>query len=210
MAGLGRQKRKKMNEFPRTAMSQNYKNIEHIGPVLFERSSRARKLNISLKPFKGVRVALPHGISLQQAEKFVHDKKTWIALQQKRMGDLEKQYRKKVQGVDAVDKEAARELLTKRLIPLARKHGFTYRQVTIRTQKSRWGSCSVQNNISLNAKLIRLPEKLVDYVLLHELLHTKIKNHGKKFWAELNRITGDARGMAAELRAYWFMLTEEG
>jgi predicted metal-dependent hydrolase len=58
----------------------------------------------------------------------------------------------------------------------------------------------------LNVKLVLLPERLIDYVLLHELLHTRIKNHGPGFWTELDRLTGDAKGLARNLRSYGMKL----
>ncbi|MEA3348593.1 MAG: M48 family metallopeptidase, partial [Pseudomonadota bacterium] len=63
----------------------------------------------------------------------------------------------------------------------------------IRNQKTRWGSCSAKNNISLNIKLALLPDQLRDLVLVHELIHTKIKNHGPNFWQKLEKIYPQAR-----------------
>lgn len=180
--------------------------IEPIGRVLFERSARARRLNISIKPFRGVRVAIPKTASLQQAEKFVHVKLTWIIKHLERMKVLEQQYRAISEKAPVIDWDAARLKLQARLDTLAARHGFTYNRLCIRNQKTRWGSCSVQNNINLNVKLVLLPERLVDYVLMHELLHTRIKNHGQGFWVELDRLTGEAKGLAKDLRAYGMKL----
>ena len=68
--------------------------------------------------------------------------------------------------------------------------------------RSCWGSCSDKNNISLNANLIHLPLKLIDYVLLHELLHTRIKNHSPIFWTEMQKLLPDTRTLRKELRNY--------
>ena len=81
-------------------------------------------------------------------------------------------------------------------------HGFTYNRVFIRNQKTRWGSCSNKNNINLNIKVSRLPEELMDYVILHELVHTQIKDHSNNFWAAMNRLVGNGEGMASRLREY--------
>lgn len=70
----------------------------------------------------------------------------------------------------------------------------------MREQRTRWGSCSGKNNISLNVKLVLLPEELIDYVILHELVHTRIHNHGKKFWDELDIYTGNAKAVAKRLK----------
>lgn len=180
--------------------------VEPIGRVLFERSVRARRLNISIKPFRGVRVAIPRSASLQQAEKFVHAKLAWIIKHLEQIKILEQQHRAVSENATVIDRDAARRKLYARLDALAARHDFTYNRLCIRNQKTRWGSCSVKNNINLNVKLVLLPERLIDYVLLHELLHTRIKNHGPGFWTELDRLTGDAKGLARNLRSYGMKL----
>jgi len=97
----------------------------------------------------------------------------------------------------------AKKLLPSQLSYLAEKEGFEYQKVTIRNNKRNWGSCSSKNNISLNLQMMKLPDKLIDYILLHELVHTKIKNHGSKFWEKLNEITNNkARELAKQVKQY--------
>lgn len=97
----------------------------------------------------------------------------------------------------------ARKLLPPRLKQLAMKHGFTYSKVTIRNNKRNWGSCSGKNNISLNLQMMKLPNELIDYILLHELVHTEIKNHGADFWKQLDAITGgQARLLAKKVKQF--------
>ncbi len=176
--------------------------IDGIGSVLFERSKRAKHVNISVKPFKGVRVAVPDGLSFKKAEEFVNTKTGWI---QKHLYMM-KQYEEKSQLASDtlvdIDKSRAKRKLIRRLKYLALKHEFTYNRVFIRNQKTRWGSCSRKNNISLNMKIMRLPEELTDYVILHELAHIRFKNHSNGFWVELNRLVGNGKGMASRLREY--------
>ncbi len=182
--------------------NSNTVEIDGVGSVLFERSKRAKHMNISVKPFMGVRVAVPDGLSFKKAEEFVYTKTDWIQRHLVRM----KQYEEKSQltsgtSVD-VDRAKAKRKLTRRLKHLALKHRFTYNRVFIRNQKTRWGSCSHKNNINLNMKIIRLPEELMDYVILHELTHIRFKHHSSDFWAELNRLVGNGKGMALRLREY--------
>ena len=94
----------------------------------------------------------------------------------------------------------ARKRLLARLYLLGEQYGFTYNKVPIRNQKTRWASCSHKNNISSNVKLILLPKELIDYVMLHELVHTRIHNHSKIFWAELDRYVGNSKIIAKQLR----------
>jgi len=93
--------------------------------------------------------------------------------------------------------------LPRRLSVLAESHGFKFNKVTIRDNRRNWGSCSSQNNISLNLQMMKLPEELIDYILLHELVHTEIKNHGPKFWQRLDDVSGgQARQLAREVKKY--------
>ncbi len=85
---------------------------------------------------------------------------------------------------------------------LAKQHGYQYRRVYLKNMKSRWGSCSAALNINLNIHLMMLPEYLIDYVILHELVHTVHKNHGPGFWHELDRLTGHAKALDKELNNY--------
>jgi hypothetical protein len=94
-------------------------------------------------------------------------------------------------------------LLPKRLTELAHKFGFSYNKVSIRNNKRNWGSCSSRNNISLNLQMMKLPDQLIDYILLHELVHTEIKDHSERFWKKLDEVTGSkARELAKEVKKY--------
>jgi len=96
----------------------------------------------------------------------------------------------------------AKSILPGRTADLARIYGFQYRSISIKNMKSRWGSCTGHNGINLNLHLVRLPDHLRDYIILHELVHTVHKNHGKYFWQRLDMLCGDAKGLAAELKKF--------
>jgi hypothetical protein len=86
---------------------------------------------------------------------------------------------------------------------LAIQHNLTYGRIAFRDNKTRWGSCSRENNISLNIHLMRLPDHLCKYVILHELAHTLYKHHQKAFWQYLDRLTGGrANDLDRELNRY--------
>jgi predicted metal-dependent hydrolase len=80
-------------------------------------------------------------------------------------------------------RDQAENLLPKRLSTLAQKFDFEYKSISIRQLKARWGSCNSKNEITLNFFLMQLPWDLIDYVLLHELSHTKALHHGPEFWS---------------------------
>ncbi len=96
----------------------------------------------------------------------------------------------------------AKQYLPYRLYELANRSSLSYAKVSIRNNSSRWGSCSFKNNINLNLHLMRLPDHLIDYVLYHELAHTKIKNHSKEFWEFLCRICPNAKLLDKELKQH--------
>jgi hypothetical protein len=98
--------------------------------------------------------------------------------------------------------QEAQTLLPQRLRLLAVKYGFTYQKVSTRHLKSRWGSCNQDNMIGLNIFLMQLPWQLIDYVLLHELVHTKVHNHSAKYWNELQRCLPNAKQLRREMHNY--------
>jgi predicted metal-dependent hydrolase len=176
-----------------------------VGPIKMERSSRAKHISVSVRPYRGVRVAVPRGVSFARAESFARSKAGWIKKNVAKMEQMERAARI-LSEKSPLDRRAAGKQLVDRLDSLALKHGFQYNRVFIRNQKTRWGSCSGKNNINLNVNLVRLPDELRDYTILHELVHTRIKNHGKRFWAQLDRLLGDAAKLDRALNDYNFLL----
>ena len=167
--------------------------IDNLGPIIFVSSSRAQRINISVKAAGGIRVAIPKRASLKDAQQFVLSKQAWIEKQLIRLKKVQDEAHKFSEKVKGLDINEAANQITSRLQELAQEHNFSYNRLTIRNQKTRWGSCSAQNNLSLNIKLALLPDELRDLVLVHELIHTKIKNHGPQFWQKLEEIYPQAR-----------------
>jgi predicted metal-dependent hydrolase len=180
--------------------------VDGIGLIRLKRSRRARNMNLTVKPFSGVGVTIPRGVSLKQVEQFVVSKTDWIAKHLAEARQLEKRRLHADSVIEETDAGEARKFLVQKLKTLAEQHGFKVGKVSVRKQKTRWGSCSVNNNISLNINLIHLPQQLATYVILHELLHTRIKNHGRQFWRELDELVGDARSLRSQLNEYSYLL----
>ncbi|MBW1894808.1 MAG: M48 family metallopeptidase [Deltaproteobacteria bacterium] len=174
--------------------------------ILLERSDRAKHISISIKPFYGVRVAVPCRVSFKKAEKVARSKIGWIEKHLRKMKQTEKNHRELTENSKPIDKKEAGMQLVQRLNELSKKHGFAYNKVFIKNQKTRWGSCSEKNNINLNYNLARLPDELIDYTLLHELVHTRVKDHSKRFWDQLDRITKDAKKLDRRLRDHSLLL----
>lgn len=91
------------------------------------------------------------------------------------------------QAFETFFRDKAMEKIVPRVKKWSRKTGFEYNEVKIRKLDKRWGSCTASNNIVINIDAIKLPFSLIDYLIVHELVHIKIKNHSKEFWAEVSK-----------------------
>jgi predicted metal-dependent hydrolase len=221
--------------------------------VAFFRSNRAKRLNITIKPFTGVRVSVPHSVSFKKAKQATEERIDWIKSHLSKMQkaedlftvfNLDTKFQTRTHHLDmkvsetatlksvvrnnkinvsipvsnkvedaevqneirkAIERawrKEAKDYLPKRVKELAAKHKFHYKNVAIKNAKTRWGSCSFDNNINLSLHLMRLPDHLVDYVILHELVHTKVKNHSRDFWQLLDIVSGNAKKLDREVKEY--------
>ena len=181
-------------------MSTSTLTIPSLGSVTFAKSPRAKYQRITIRPDKTITVTIPRSGSISEAKQFLKSKISWIQKQLQKI-DQHTQCRD-MPDVD-IDLEKAQVDLFNRLDHFSKNHSFSYNRAGFRCQKTRWGSCSGGNNISLNVNVSFLPEELQDYVLLHELVHTKVKNHSRKFWAELDKYTqGQAKELSKKLKKY--------
>lgn len=181
-------------------MKEYKKEFPGIGEILFEKSKKAKRLNITVRPSRGIRVAVPRGCTFKTAEKFTMANLEWI--RQKTCAQSQRTDRQQKVDIPNIPRKEAREILIKRLEKLSEATGLSYNRVFIKNQKTLWGSCSSRKNINLNIKLLSLPKHLMDYVILHELVHTRILNHSKLFWDSLEKLLPDCKKMRKELHQY--------
>lgn len=177
------------------------KTVHHpgVGPVDFVRCGRAKYLRLTIRPESTVRLTLPRRVSVEEAQRFLRSRTDWIRGHLERIRE-ERARRQEQPTLSNQEFIAAQRRLIDRLCELAAAHGFRFNRVTMRCQKTRWGSCSGLDNINLNVNLIFLPAHLQDYVLLHELSHLRHRNHGRQFWDELSRLCNtDAKALQKEL-----------
>ena len=172
---------------------------------MLERSRRAKHFNLTIKPMNVIRVAVPPGVSFMDAELFARSKKQWLRKHLEKIEVMAREIEDAV-AVYPVDRRAARQVLVCRLNQLSEALCLPYNKVFVKCQKTRWGSCSMANNINLNLNLVRLPQELMDYAIIHELVHTKVKNHGRQFWERLTLCLPDAESLDRELDRYWVLL----
>ncbi len=149
------------------------------------RSSR-RTVSIQITPDGQVLVRCPNRMPAQAVEAFVREKSGWI----KKHMEKKAEQPKATPFTDAQLKALAAQtkaLLQDRLPLFARKIGVTYQRVTVRRQRTRWGSCSSKGNLNFNCLLTLVPPDVFDYVVVHELCHRKEMNHSAQFWAEVEK-----------------------
>lgn len=157
--------------------------------------SRRRTLGIEVGRGGEVKARIPIGISDREAERFVRQHLDWILKKRVQAQLREKQRKENVfsQGIPMLSQMHRNQLdemkvkFDQKTSGYARKMGVTYGRITIRNQKTRWGSCSSRGNLNFNYRLFFLPEELMDYVIIHELAHRKHMNHSADFWKEVER-----------------------
>jgi hypothetical protein len=179
-------------------------NLDISAPVNYVRSARARRMRITVRPEPAVIVTVPLRGSLAEAQRFVASKQAWITKHLQRMAQRQQHHTQEPPpDLSKVDLAKAQNELFARLEAFSRQHELPYRRAAFRCQKSKWGSCSSQNNLSLNINMVFLPDHLQDYLLLHELAHVRHKHHGAAFWAELDRLCGGrAKALSKELKQH--------
>ena len=147
--------------------------------------SKRKTYGIHVAPGGKVTVRIPLRGSEKFAISLAESKKNWIASCVLKLQNVPVQRAKtpSEKRLEAIYRKAAREYFPKRVSHYARMLGVTYGKISIRDQKTRWGSCSSEGNLSFNWRLILAPPDVLDYVVIHELCHRKEMNHSKEFWA---------------------------
>lgn len=149
----------------------------------FDSRAEAIKLHSNQILYLGEKYSFYHFSDLKRRVIINHDHKTIRSgLELLDSVILEKWYRKQ-----------ARKIFLERLEHYSNKHNFIYNKVFIRAQKSKWGNCSPKKNLSFNWRLIKAPLFVIDYIVVHELVHTEILNHTKQFWMKLKLIYPEYR-----------------
>ena len=174
--------------------------------VLLVRSSR-KTLAVQIRTDGTVIARAPLRMPKDRILCFLSEKASWIRMQQGKMQEREKMRQQARIHLDAAQekelRERAKSVLAQRTAYFARQVGVTYGRITVRDQKTRWGSCSQTGNLNFNFRLILAPLEVLDYVVVHELCHRRQMNHSTQFWQEVAQVLPDYRKRKA-----W--LTENG
>lgn len=157
--------------------------------------SSRKSIAIELR-MDGILVRAPKGMSCGEINAFIHEKRGWIEKHLVKMQDRKKD----LEQIPLFTRDEIRELAKKALVVIPEKVkkyaplvGVTYGRITIRNQRSRWGSCSSKGNLNFNCLLMLFPEDVMDYVVVHELCHRKQMNHSAEFYVEVERVFPEYR-----------------
>ena len=157
-------------------------------PYRIIRSNR-RTVAIQIMPGGEVVVRCPKRMRSEEIRKFVEKKSAWI--EKHCLDSVSRNIAKFTpQEIESLKKQA-KALITERVLHYASQLGVTYGTITIRAQRTRWGSCSSKGNLSFNCLLALVPQDVLDYVVVHELCHRKEMNHSPRFWITVENIMPD-------------------
>ncbi len=153
----------------------------------FTRSARVRHMRITVYPTGSVKVTAPRLIPEFIIRRFVASKADWISKKVEQFKSRpptpdHPQWGTGTRREYMKFKDAAYELATGKVAYFSEKYAVKYGAITIRNQKSRWGSCTKEGNLSFSYRMIFLPPELQDYLVVHEVCHIKELNHSKTFW----------------------------
>ena len=168
------------------------------------RSDR-RSIGIEVDREGKVTVRAPYSCEEKRIDRFLLEKENWIRQKVKLQKENAMKRQEKREMPEAEKKyyrNLAREVLGARTGYYARKMDVTYGRISIREQKTRWGSCSSAGNVNFNYQLYYLTDELLDYVVVHELAHRRHMNHSKEFWSEVARYCPDYRARRKQLKEY--------
>ena len=170
--------------------------------IIIKRSAR-RTLALEILPDGSVLVRAPYRLSERYIRGFLAAKGDWIEEHRRRMARRQAALagvRPLTEGELAELRQAAARDLPARCARLAPVVGVRYGRITIRRQRTRWGSCSAGGNLNFNCLLMLAPEPVREYVAVHELCHRKYMDHSPLFWAEVERVLPDWRERRRWLR----------
>lgn len=161
--------------------------------VKIVRSNR-KTIAIQIAQDLSVTVRAPYYVSREEIDRVLQKKESWILenieeIKKNHVGEPEELTRAQIDELG----DRALRYIPNRVIHYAVEMHVRFGKVTIRNQKTRWGSCSSNGNLNFNCQLMRMPPEVIDYVVVHELCHLKEMNHSKAFWEEVEKVMPDYR-----------------
>ncbi|MFH1564957.1 MAG: SprT family zinc-dependent metalloprotease [bacterium] len=177
-------------------MTINNKDIEYI----LQTSKKAKNIRLSIYPDRGLVATKPARVSEKKVENFIIKKADWILSKLEHFKDFKNDLPKSSHKDFLKSRGDAYKFVKTRIEFWNATRDFKFSKINIRNQKTRWGSCSKNGNLSFNYKILTLPPRAADYIIVHELCHLKEFNHSSRFWALVGKFISDYKEIKRELR----------
>ncbi len=170
--------------------------------IVLRKHKQSKRLKISIYPDGEIFVTFPRYIPYFMAEKMVLRKSEWIEQKLKEISGRDNGNFKLGGSVEeyAKLKNKAFVLVKEKIEKFKKIYGLKTGSISVRNQKTRWGSCSAKGNLNFNYKIVLLPEKMADYIIVHELCHLKEFNHSKRFWDLVGKTVPDFLSIRKNIR----------
>ena len=173
------------------------RNVEYTLKV----SGRSRSLRLAVYPGGELIVTAPSFLNIRAIEQFIIRKSRWVLDKIDQLVSIPKPIKIKSSRIDFIrNKSTALKIARQKMEHFNKFYGLKWKRVSIKNQKTRWGSCSRQGNINFNYKIALLPERAVDYIIVHELCHLAEMNHSRRFWSLVAKTVPDYLKIRKELR----------
>ncbi len=164
-------------------------------------SKRAKRMRLAVYCDGSVVITSPLGVSQSLIDRFIADKKQWVMGKIRFFKSVDSRSIRTFSHKDYLEnKDKALALVRERVRFYNKVYGFSFNKIFIKNQKTRWGSCSCKQNLNLNYKIVFLPQKHQDYIIVHEMCHLKEFNHSRKFWALVEKALPNYLDIKKELR----------
>jgi predicted metal-dependent hydrolase len=174
------------------------KNVDYTLKV----SKRARRMRLAVYCDGTFVVTAPSTMRENIIEQFIIHKSQWILDKLSYFKDIALKVKTPSTVSFQEGKEGALAFVIKRIKILNKKYQFDYHSISIKNQKTRWGSCSRKGNLNFNYRIASLPPYLADYIIVHELCHLKEFNHSQKFWNLVGKTVPEYRDIQKRLQEY--------
>lgn len=170
--------------------------------------SKRKSISIRVDDNEKVIIRSPKNISKKELENFIADNSSWIKSRLKERSIQKNKRNELLKGIDDLEqkKKEAKGLIMESADRWSKKLNIKYKKVRISNARKRWGSCSSKGSVSINWRLVFAPKDIMDYVIVHELLHLKHMNHSKSYWKSVEEVIPDYKKRRKWLKANEYLL----
>lgn len=170
-------------------------------PYTLKISMKAKRLRLAIHPGGSFVVTAPKNLNQNTIDEFILKKSKWVIDGINRLSKVKDVFKFKNTKTEYLKyKEEARILVEKKVLEFNKIYNFEYKNIRIKNQKTRWGSCSTKGNLNFNYKIALIPERLADYIVVHEICHLGEMNHSSDFWDLVEKAVPDYKERRRELK----------